>query len=74
MGAASSRVAVAGWLSLAVLYRVISRFLAQLFFTEVSPIQPDEPSIPLFKGNSKTVATSVTQLMPTLLEKKSPQK
>ena len=30
------------WLSLAVLYWIVSRFLARLFFMEVSPIQPED--------------------------------
>ena len=39
-----------GWMSLAVLHWVASRVLARLFWTEVSPIQPEDSSIPLFKA------------------------
>ena len=34
------------WLSTAVLYRDISRFLARLFFTEIRPAQPEDSPIP----------------------------
>ena len=38
------------WLSLALLYWVISRYLARLLFTEVSRIQPDDSPTLLFKA------------------------
>ena len=40
------------WSSLAVLYSVISRFLARLFFTDVWPKEPEDTRIhvPLFKA------------------------
>ena len=44
-----------GCLGIAILYRIVSRFLARLvfwifFFTEISPIWPEGSPIPLFKA------------------------